>query len=108
MFCVIIFWIELRFNKTHVVFPKNMDPKSGFFLNFRRFVSNPTLEYVKVLKDVSDNEIHQLVLMNQESLVLSAIFTTIAELKTRYGIRNKWYIYLFIDGTSLFSGTNMK
>lgn len=60
-----------------------MDPKSSFFLNFRRFVSNPSLENVKVLKDVSDNEIHQLVSLNQESLVLSAIFTTIAELKTR-------------------------
>lgn len=85
-----------------------MDPKSSFFLNFRRFVSNPTLEYVKVLKDVSDNEIHQLVLMNQESLVLSAIFTTIAELKTRYGIQNKWHMHLFIDGSSLFLGTKMK
>lgn len=61
-----------------------MDRQNEFFLNFRRFVANPTLENVKVLKEISNNEIHQLSLLNQESLVLSAIFTTISELKTRY------------------------
>lgn len=61
-----------------------MDRQNGFFLNFRRFVANPTLENVKVLKEISNNEIHQLSLLNQESLVLSAIFTTISELKARY------------------------
>lgn len=60
-----------------------MELRNSFFLNFRNFVANPILENVKVLKDVSSQEIHQLSAMNQESLVLSAIFTTVAELKTR-------------------------